>query len=412
MKTLAVYFNGIPTGTLSQDVSGKIAFQYNQEWLLGTGAHPISVSLPLRAEAFSEDECIGFFGGLLPEENIRILIAKNLGITPRNDYAMLREIGGECAGAISLIDPETEPAPIQHAYHRISLSELETTLDTLPTRPLLAGEAEIRLSLAGAQNKLSIYHDEHGYAIPLHESPSTHILKPQSEVFPELIENENYCLQLARDIGLPCAQAHIATVGPHSCLLIKRYDRQGEGDNLERLHQEDFCQALGISSRYKYQAEGGPSLAQCFELVRTSSARPAKDLIILFEAVLFNYLIGNNDAHGKNFSLLYTVAGTQQHVQLAPLYDLVSTVYYRELSPKMAMKIGSKYLSNDLRFRHWEAYWQAIGFSVKQALQRTMQFMERMDSILNASPQGTVEETIQEIIKTRMARLRQNMRQA
>ena len=94
MKTLAVYFNGTRIGTLSQDISGKIAFQYDQEWLRGTGAHPISQSLPLGAETFSEAECIGFFGGLLPEENIRIMIAKNLGITPRNDYAMLREIGG------------------------------------------------------------------------------------------------------------------------------------------------------------------------------------------------------------------------------------------------------------------------------------------------------------------------------
>lgn len=409
MKTLAVYFNGIQTGTLSQDVSGKIAFQYDQEWLLNTGAHPISQSLPLRDEAYSEAACIGFFGGLLPEENIRILIAKNLGITPRNDYAMLREIGGECAGAISLIDPETDPAPRQHAYHRISLSELETTVDTLPTRPLLAGEAEIRLSLAGAQNKLSIYYDEQGYAIPLHESPSTHILKPQSDVFPGLIENENYCLQLALDVGLPCAQAHIETVGPHSCLLIQRYDRKGEGDRLERLHQEDFCQALGISSRYKYQAEGGPSLAQCFELVRRVSAHPARDLIILFEAVLFNYLIGNNDAHGKNFALLYSISGTEQHVELAPLYDLVSTAYYRELSPKMAMKIGSKYLPDDLRIRHWELYWQAIGFSVKQSLKRTRKFLERMESVMDVSPQGSVEDAIQTIVKTRIAKLRQNM---
>lgn len=412
MKTLTVYFNGIRVGILSQDISGKITFQYDQEWILSAGAHPISQSLPLRAEAFREAECVGFFGGLLPEEGIRIMIAKNLGITPGNDYAMLREIGGECAGAISLIDPETQRAPKEHAYHRISLGELEAILTTLPTRPLLAGEAEIRLSLAGAQNKLSIYHDEQGYAVPLHESPSTHILKPESEVFPGLIDNEDYCMRLARETGLPCAQTRIETVGAHRCLLIKRYDRKGEGETLERLHQEDFCQALGITSRYKYQAEGGPSLARCFELVRTASAEPAKDLITLFEAVLFNYLIGNNDAHGKNFSLLYTGSGTEPYVHLAPFYDLVSTAYYPELSPKMAMKIGGKYLPNDLRLRHWEAYWQEIDFSVKQALQRTSQFLERMDSILNTAPQSTVEEAIQTIIRTRIARFRQNMRQA
>lgn len=412
MKTLAVYFNGIRVGTLSQEITGKITFQYGQEWLLSAGAHPISQSLPLRAEAFHEAECIGFFGGLLPEEGIRMMIAKNLGITPGNDYAMLREIGGECAGAISLIDPGTETAPSEHAYRRISPGELETILDTLPTRPLLAGEAEVRLSLAGAQNKLSIYYDEQGYAVPLHESPSTHILKPESEIFPGLIDNEDYCMRLAGETGLPCAKTRIETVGSHRCLLIKRYDRNGEGETLKRLHQEDFCQALGITSRYKYQAEGGPSLAQCFELVRSASAEPAKDLIILFEAVLFNYLIGNNDAHGKNFSLLYTVAGAEPYVRLAPFYDLVSTAYYRELSPKMAMKIGGKYLPNDLRLRHWEAYWQDIGFSVKQALQRTGQFLERMDSSLNTTPQSAVEEAIQTIVKTRIARFRQNMRQA
>lgn len=412
MKTLAAYFNGIRVGTLSQDVSGKIAFQYDREWLLGTRAHPISQSLPLQAEAFNEAECLGFFGGLLPEENIRVMIARNLGITPRNDYAMLREIGGECAGAISLIDPETEPAPTGHAYRRIPLEELEAILGRLPTRPLLAGEAGIRLSLAGAQNKLSIYHDGQGYAVPLHESPSTHILKPSSGVFPGLVDNEDCCMRLARETGLPCAQTRIETVGSHRCLLVKRYDRIGEGDNLERLHQEDFCQALGISSRYKYQAEGGPSLARCFELVRAASARPAKDLIVLFEAVLFNYLVGNNDAHGKNFSLLYTVSGPERHVHLAPLYDLVSTAYYRELSPKMAMKIGGKYLPDDLRSQHWEAYWQDIGFSAKQALQRTGQFLERMESILDTAPQSAVEEAIRTIIRTRIARFRQSMRQS
>lgn len=409
MKTLGVYFYGKQVGILSQDALGQYAFQYGRDWLDSPHARSISQSLPLRSEVFEERECVGFFGGLLPEDYNRELIARNLGITAHNDYAMLREIGGECAGAVALLDPAADFSARQHAYHSVSAEELEAILDTLPQKPLLAGEAEVRLSLAGAQNKLALYHDANGFALPLHESPSSHIIKPEPESFPGLVENENLCLRLARTVGLSCAEAEPLTLGKHRCLLVRRYDRKRNGAYLARLHQEDFCQALGIPSRLKYQTEGGPHLVHCFDLIRSASSRPARDLISLFEAVLFNYLIGNNDAHAKNFSLLYVPSGDRIQVELAPLYDLVCTASYAGLSPKMAMKIGSKYLPEDVRLRHWEAYWKEIGFSVKQAQHQTRLFMEKMEKSLSGGAGNGTEETIQGIISDRLFKLHKTL---
>jgi serine/threonine-protein kinase HipA len=411
MKTLHVYFYGKQVGTLSQDTRGKYAFQYDQEWLASSLSQPISQSLPLRSEVFEERECAGFFGGLLPEDYNRELIARNLGVTAQNDYAMLREIGGECAGAVALLDPVADLPAQQRTYHPISLEELETILDALPRKPLLAGDAEVRLSLAGAQNKLALYCDEGGFALPLHESPSSHIIKPEPEPFPGLVENENYCLRLARNLDIPCAEAEPLIFGKHHCLLVRRYDRLQDGDELIRLHQEDFCQALGIPSRLKYQSEGGPHLLHCFDLIRNASSRPAKDLISLFDTVLFNYLIGNNDAHAKNFSLLYVQSGDRVRVQLAPLYDLVCTVAYAGLSPKMAMKIGGKYLPQDLCLRHWEAYWNEIGFSPKQAHRQTRLFLEKMEQSLLEPAGNEVEEMVRGIIGDRLFRLHKTLGQ-
>jgi serine/threonine-protein kinase HipA len=405
MKTLNVYFYGKQVGLLSQDALGKYAFQYTREWLDSPGSQPISQSLPLRSTIFEERECIGYFGGLLPEEYNRELIARNLGITAHNDYAMLREIGGECAGAVTILDPSVDLPGQQHRYHAVSKEELTFILDGLPQKPLLAGEAEVRLSLAGAQNKLALYYDENGFALPLHESPSSHIIKPEPKAFPGLVENENYCLKLARTVGISCAHAEPFILENHRCLLVARYDRKQDDKQLVRLHQEDFCQALSIPSRLKYQAEGGPHLVHCFDLIRKASSRPAKDLISLFEAVLFNYLIGNNDAHAKNFSLLYVPAADRIRVEFAPLYDLVCTAIYDGLSQKMAMKIGGKYLPDDLRLRHWESYWNEIGFSIKQAQQRTRQFLEKMEQILPDSAENLTEKSIQRCVNNRLRTL-------
>jgi serine/threonine-protein kinase HipA len=158
-------------------------------------------------------------------------------------------------------------------------------------------------------------------------------------------------MKLAAACGLPAAAVDTRTVDGLAYLLVERYDRKHRQTSdgapvIERIHQEDFCQALGIVSETKYQKEGGPSLKQCFGLLREISSSPVVDLARLLDAVIYNYLVGNNDAHGKNFSILYLGIGTDNlQIRLAPLYDVVSTIYYPALSQDMAMKIGGEYSS-------------------------------------------------------------------
>lgn len=195
--------------------------------------------------------------------------------------------------------------------------------------------------------------------------------------------------------------------GSYRCLLFWRYDRSVDTDgNIERLHQEDFYQALGIPTRIKYQNEGSPGLADCFGLVRRAASAPGRDLIHLSNAVVFNYLVGNNDAHGKNFSLLYREVQGGRVVELPPFYDLVSTVSYPELSPRMAMKIGGQYVPDKLRQNDWARFWESVGFSEKQVWKQTLQFAEVVEA-KSGNHQNETEVEIGRLIQKRIRALRE-----
>lgn len=368
-RTLDVYLHNELVGHLIQDDGGQMVFDYAERWLQKPGATPLSQSLPLRKERFKRNQCRGFFAGILPEESKREIIARNLGISARNDYAMLEQIGGECAGAVTFI-PAGETLPERkYGYRPVSSQELAAILKELPKRPLLAGEDGIRLSLAGAQDKIAVRIEGNDISLPLGGAPSTHILKPAVERFAGVVFNEAFCMSLAAVAGLPAAKVETRIVEDIEYLLVERYDRvhqkNAEGaTTLDRLHQEDFCQAQGIVSEMKYQKEGGPSLKQCFALLREVSSAPVIDLSRLLDAVIYNYLFGNNDAHGKNFSLLYHGVGTaNQEIRLAPLYDVVSTTYYPALSKDMAMKIGGEYSSDKLRRKDFEQLAEEAGLA-------------------------------------------------
>jgi len=339
-RTLNVYYDRELVGQLIQDDGGQMTFQYDASWLGKPELITLSQSLPLREEPFTQKECRGFFGGILPEEANRKVIARIFGISDKNDFAMLEQIGGECAGAISFL-PEDEAIPEDDdCYRELADDELARILRELPRRPLMAGEDGIRLSLAGAQDKIAVRLDDGKISIPRGSAPSSHVLKPAVDTYEGVVFNEAFCMALARACDLNAAPVEIGKVEDIDYLLAKRYDRmRGEDGSIRRLHQEDFCQALGIPSEIKYQSEGGPSLAACFALIRDASTAPAPDLLALLDGVIFNLLIGNHDAHAKNFSLLYT---PDRSVRLAPLYDLVSTVFYPELTDRMAMKIGKQ----------------------------------------------------------------------
>lgn len=378
-RILHVWLRDRLVGELQQDEHGQLRFRYAEEWLAAPDAMALSVSLPLRAEGFSQKMARPFFAGLLPEEANRGLIAKSFGVSKNNDFALLDRIGGECAGAVSLMPEGAPPSGSEPgSYEPLDEAALARLLAELLKHPLLAGQKGLRLSLAGAQSKMAVTRIGEGYALPLKGAPSTHILKPPSPHFAGLIENECFCMQLAAAVGLNVAGVRICSAGASPFLEIERYDRRHLPDGtLDRIHQEDFCQALGVAPEMKYQSEGGPGLKRCFELVRSVSSVPAVDLLRLFDAVVFNYLIGNGDAHGKNFSLLYE----GREIRLAPLYDLVCTQAYPELSQTMAMKLGGERNPKDVVARNWRKFADEAGFGQPVVLRRIREMAQR---VLNA----------------------------
>jgi serine/threonine-protein kinase HipA len=228
--------------------------------------------------------------------------------------------------------------------------QLARLLDELPRRPLLVGGVA-RLSLAGAQDKAAVTLVGEDIALPGSE-PSTHILKTPIARFEGTVANELLVMRTAARLGLRVAEVQRRVVLGRELLLVTRFDRELRDGRVVRLHQEDTCQALGRPTRVKYQAEGGPALPELFELLTRHAARPAIDRLTLLRATIFNVLIGNADAHAKNFGLLHVPRG----VALAPLYDLLSTLVYPDLSPRYAMKIGSKATFEDIHPRHWDTF--------------------------------------------------------
>ncbi|MDE3137089.1 MAG: type II toxin-antitoxin system HipA family toxin [Acidobacteriota bacterium] len=406
-KTLDVYLTEDLVGHLIQDDSGQMVFDYAASWLEKAGATALSVSLPLREERFTQKECRGFFAGILPEEGKREIIARNLGISAGNDYAMLEQIGGECAGAVTFVAAGQALPERDYRYRELSVGELAAILKELPKRPLLAGEKGIRLSLAGVQDKIAVRLEGDEISLPLGGAPSTHILKPGVERFPGVVLNEALIMNLAAAVGVPAAKVETRTVEGMEYLLVERYDRrrrQSDGRTvLDRLHQEDFCQAQGIPPELKYQKEGGPSLKRCFELLREVSAAPVIDLANLLDAVIYNCLIGNNDAHGKNFSLLYHGAGTaDQEIRLAPVYDVVSTIFYPELSKDLAMKIGGEYSSERLMPWNFEKLAGEAGLARLMVKRRVPELAEAVIAALKEMEiTHPVAESVAELIRKR-----------
>lgn len=373
---LEVWLFADRVGTLTL-VDGRLNFCYAPGWLWQPDALALSSSLPLQEGPFDDRKTRPFFAGLLPEGQMRRLIAQQFQVSGQNDFALLDHIGGDCAGAVTFLEPgQALPALIYgDDVQWLSDEESVAILDELPSRPMLAGKDGLRLSLAGAQDKLPVVFDGDRLGLPRNGTPSSHILKPAIHAVEDSVTNEGFCMTLAEAMQLKPAKAEVHVVLDRPFLLVERYDRlmdvQG---HRQRLHQEDFCQALGVVPEMKYQNEGGPDLVQCFDLVRRATRPSAPQILRLFDYVIFNALIGNHDAHAKNFSLLYS----GKTPVLAPLYDTLSTAVYPTLTPKMAMKIGSKYKFSEVQARHWEQIAVGAGFTKAQAKRRILELAKSL----------------------------------
>lgn len=373
---LGVWLFADRVGTLAL-IEGRLNFCYAPDWLSRSNAVALSTSLPLQAEPFDDRKARPFFAGLLPEGQMRRLIAQQFQVSGQNDFALLDHIGGECAGAVTFLEPgQALPAPTQgDDIQWLNDEEVVAILDELPRRPMLAGKDGLRLSLAGAQDKLPVVFDGARIGLPRNGTPSSHILKPAIQAVEDSVANEGFCLALADAVQLKPAKSKIHSIGDRSFLLVERYDRIVDAQgHRRRVHQEDFCQALGVVPEMKYQNEGGPDLSQCFDLVRRVTRPSAPHILRLLDCVIFNALIGNHDAHAKNFSLLYS----GEAPTLAPFYDTLSTAVYPTLTPKMAMKIGSKYKFSEVEARHWHQFADHAGLAKAQTKRRILQLAKSL----------------------------------
>lgn len=375
---LNVWCNQDLVGHIWRDTQGRMGFNYAQEWLSSTNHFAISCQLPLQKDEFLPQHHLAhrFFANLLPEGGAREQVVRDFKI-PNTDFDLLRAIGGECAGALSILQTQYAPSP-SGDYHLLNETELYQLVARKGRAYNWDNDERPRLSLAGAQNKSPVFYINNNYYLPKKEAASSHILKFELNDYRHLPAYETYTSLLARAIGLPVVDIHFAQRQDKTFARIKRYDRLVNDDGLiRRLHQEDFCQALGFGYERKYQEEGGASFADCYRLVRDHSTDPVIDLPRLLQWQIFNVLAGNSDGHSKNLSLLYLPNGD---IRLAPFYDLICTRAIERIDERLAMAVGGERNPSLVTLAHWEKLAQECDISprfVQQQVKLQAQALEK-----------------------------------
>ena len=360
MESLDVYLNDRKVGRLD-DENGSLSFAYDAGYLADGIREPLFHALVLRPEPYLHREVEPVLSNLLPDDIIRTRLGEILQIPRENTFAFLKAIGGDCAGAVAFFPSGRTPAVVTAGeFRELSDDEAGAVLDNLEKRPLDIGEEGLRISGAGAQDKLIACIRDGRVLLPLNGTPSTHIIKTEIRNYPGSVENEWYSMSLAAACGLSVAESGIVVIGGRRRFVSTRYDRMQADGRVKRLHQEDFCQMLGIDPKRKYETLGGPGIVASFRLLRELSVSAA-DTLEFIDRLIFNFLVGNGDAHGKNFSVLYK----DGVATLAPMYDVMSTAVYPEVGRRMSMKIDDEYAFKWITIGKFVRMAEKIGVSEK-----------------------------------------------
>lgn len=400
-EPLTAWLHGGAVARVEEARSGRLTLQYTESaltrWRLNTAV--LSVSLPLREERYARGTATPYLEGLLPEGEARTALERCFRVRRGDTHGLLAAIGRDCAGAV-VIQSEAEPPPSAAPgfVDWVGEDDVARMIADLPAHPLGAGD-DVRVSLAGQQSKLLLVHDdEHGWGVPRAGHPSTHILKPEDQRYPAMAANEAFCLHVAQELGLTTVQAEVVEFGGRPVLVVPRYDRERDDTGaLRRIHQEDLCQALaldtGVADR-KYEVFGGPSLAAVADLLDRFNGS-VEQLDRLIEVAAFTVVVGNADAHGRNLSLLHPGDGT---VELAPLYDVVSTIAYpavstpdgdRPVSTDLAMRIGGQASIHAVTMEDLAAEAAAWNYAQRRAERTVQELLERVPAAV-AVASGTV----------------------
>ncbi len=350
MPGLDIWLYGELVGRLTSKRANHLTFEptlrATQRW--GNGSAILSVMLPLvLGLPAPADRVRAFFNGLLPEGVGRDELTRRFNLRPRDVIGLLRELGEDCAGAVVALPEGTTPPTDTASYHVLSDVGLAELIAQLPVAPLgMVTEPVTRKSLAGMQAKLLLTRLPSGsWAYSTNGAPSTHILKPEEPEYPRGASNEAWCMRLAKAIGLTTVDAEVLLVGGTSVFSVSRYDRAVIDGKIERIHQEDMCQALGIEtfdSRAKYGVHNAKrmTLRAIAEVLRFHAADATEQRLRLLAMTTFHVAIGNADAHGKNHSILHHSDGK---IELAPIYDAWSTIQYSRLNRTMSLSIDKTF---------------------------------------------------------------------
>ncbi|MGI3211847.1 HipA domain-containing protein [Roseovarius tibetensis] len=392
--TVPVWFDALQVGQIEVAPDGALSLYYADRWLQTAGAFPLSVTMPLRPAPYPSEAISPWLANLLPEEEQLTVLARSLGLGQADALAVLREIGGDTAGALSFGESGDRSrwsyTPLTTFYGTDDAQEaLERHFEDLGRRPFLVGEEGVRQSLAGGQKKsalavlgpdgapvLRLPQGDDMLAIPLNGAPSTLIVKPDNPNLPGITENEVWCLLMAQAIGVDAAQVTILQSTKRTAIGVLRYDRRlGRSGQLLRVHQEDFAQANGLPPGRKYE-RGTLRGLDLKTLLETGRHVSATDALALLDQVIFNILVANTDAHAKNYSLLLPVGAGPS---LAPLYDVSTVLSWPRVVQSYAQNIAGKKRTPDMiAGRHWEAIAREIGYRPTDVKNRVQQLVDAL----------------------------------
>lgn len=339
--SLKTIIGGTPAGTLTQDEAGLINFRYAEDYQ----GVPLSLSMPISNRTYTQETLLPYLFGLLPDsERQRRAIALEFGVRPNNPVALLTHIGRDCPGGVQFCREEDLGAALDRtgAYGPISEHDIARRLSSIrqdETVSWMGGEES--WSLGGNQGKFALGFYDGTWCECIGAAATTHIFKNGVVGFRLQALNEYVCMKTAARSGISTAAVEYRFFEDEPALIVSRYDRVLDASgNIARLHQEDFCQALGVMPNQKYTADGGPTTHDALRLL--CSTKNAHLNLLLFTQILFyNCLIGAPDAHAKNYSL---ILGRGRNAAVAPMYDVASGLAYENLRRKgrLAMAIGGE----------------------------------------------------------------------
>jgi serine/threonine-protein kinase HipA len=406
VSELLILIEGKLIGRIRLEKGGRLSLEYEAHWRESAEGHSLSVSMPLSQVSYPQKLVLPYLWNLLPENpNVLQRWAQQYHVSASNPFKLLAYVGADVPGAAQFIPPERveeiQSAP-QPTIDWITRDELAERL-----RQLRSDVAAVRrpgdigkMSLPGAQAKTAYYYDsqQDRWGVPGGRTPTTHIIKPCVPGFDGLVENEHLCQNIAARLGIPAANSFVLSLD-QTYIVVERYDRLPPPPGsllVQRIHQEDMCQALGLMPGRKYQEDGGPGIPQIVGLIRRASSAPETDVDRFLQANIFNWLIGGTDAHAKNYSLLI---GAGDEARLAPLYDLSSQLPYPTLiAQRVAMKIGDHYDIAGIDAADWRKLARACALEEERLLTMVTEVARALPDHISGARQQAIAEGLSKSI--------------